>query len=170
MCIIKAHRRISLSHHLSKGCHNNNPMPLLLCSFIDEFPSRAQGTRRKLSYCTSPPSLCWRACFYFFCSSVHSFLPSLVLFSRLNSCVHKHVLDTSPLKTLLALLIGLSTGFHKWVMDFLLGICVCSIKIFVSTPNLRNMIPFLHSLVAIIDNNYTPYKFGFRKPKSWGRM
>ena len=41
------------------------------------------------------------------------------------------------------------------------------LKIFVSTPNLRNMVPFFHLLVAI-DNCYTPYKFGFRKPNRGG--
>ena len=44
---------------------------------------------------------------------------------------------------------------------------VSALKIFVSTPNLRSMVPFLHLLIAI-DNYYTPYKFGFRKPKLRG--
>ena len=34
---------------------------------------------------------------------------------------------------------------------------ILALKIFVSTPNLRNMVPFFHPLVAI-DNYYTPYK------------
>ena len=45
---------------------------------------------------------------------------------------------------------------------------VLALKTFVSTPNLRNMVPLFHPLVAI-DNYYdTPYKFGFRKPNRWG--
>ena len=52
-------------------------------------------------------------------------------------------------------------------MDFLLGIGAGRIKIFVSTPNLRNIVPFLHLLVAT-DNGYTLHKFGFRKPNRWG--
>ena len=52
-------------------------------------------------------------------------------------------------------------------MDFLLGIGARGIKTFVSTPNLRIIVPLLHLLVAF-DNCCTPYKFGFRKPKCWG--
>ena len=52
-------------------------------------------------------------------------------------------------------------------MDILLGIGAGRTKIFVCTPNLRNIVPFLHLLLAI-DNCYTPYKFAFRKPKHWG--
>lgn len=37
-------------------------------------------------------------------------------------------------------------------------------KKFIFTPNLWNMVPFLHLLVAI-DNVYTPNKFGLRRPK-----
>ena len=44
---------------------------------------------------------------------------------------------------------------------------VSALKIFVSTPNLRNIVPFLHLRVAI-GNYYTAYKFVFRKPKRWG--
>ena len=52
----------------------------------------------------------------------------------------------------------------NWVWIFY---WVLALKIFVSTPNLRNMVPFFHLLVAI-DNYYTPYKFGFREPNRWG--
>ena len=51
------------------------------------------------------------------------------------------------------------TGFYKWGMDFSLGIGAGRIKIFVSTPTLQNIVPFLHLLVAT-DNCYMPYKFG----------
>ena len=58
---------------------------------------------------------------------------------------------------------GTNIGFYKGGMDFLLGIGAGRTKIFVSTkyitPNLRNIVPFLHLLVAT-DNFYTPYIFG----------
>ena len=54
--------------------------------------------------------------------------------------------------------------FIKWVWLFY---WVLALKIFVSTQNLRNTVPLFHLLVAI-DNYYTLYKFGFRKPNRWG--
>ena len=66
-----------------------------------------------------------------------------------------------------SLILDHNTGFCKRGMDFLLGIGAGRIKNFVSAPNLRNNVPFLHLLLAI-DNYYTPYKFGFRKPNRWG--
>ena len=54
--------------------------------------------------------------------------------------------------------------FIKWVWIFY---WVLALKIFVSTQNLRNTVPLFHLLVAI-DNYYTLYKFGFRKPNHWG--
>ena len=53
--------------------------------------------------------------------------------------------------------------FIKWVWIFY---WVLALKIFVSTQNLRNTVPLFHLWVAI-DNYYTLYKFGFRKPNRW---
>ena len=60
-----------------------------------------------------------------------------------------------------------NTGFYEWGVDFSLGVGAGRIKIFVSTPNLRNIVPFLYLLVATA-NGHTPCKFGSRKPKCWG--
>ncbi|CAM9315880.1 unnamed protein product [Sphacelaria rigidula] len=54
-----------------------------------------------------------------------------------------------------------NTGFYNMGMDLSLGMKTRRIKIFVSTPNNRSMLPSLYLLVAI-DYYYTPYTFGFR--------
>lgn len=66
-----------------------------------------------------------------------------------------------------ARLYDIFTEFNKLGMGVLGRIRNPENKILVSTPNLQNLVPFLHSLVAI-DNYYVPYKVGFRKPKLWG--
>ena len=58
----------------------------------------------------------------------------------------------------------ITRDFINWVWIFY---WVVALKIFVSTPNLRHMVPFFHLLVAI-DNYYTPYKFRYRKSSRWG--